>query len=103
MSKETFARTVNDQHELDRLRLLLARMQEKTKRTAVTVELEPAAKGFRIVVTCPIEAQEQPLAELIARELKTLYDGALRFTKEAAAIGSALQSAEGASAPQEEP
>lgn len=70
--------------ELQRLRLLLAEMEKhKGKRTCVTVEIEPAPRGFRLIVTAPTEAREQALAELLGNEVMTLAGGALKFAKAA--------------------
>lgn len=80
MSRQTFARVKDETYEIQRLRLLLAALEQRKKSRAVLVELTAAPKGFQLIVTAPSDAQEQALAGLIGDRLIELAAGALNFT-----------------------
>ena len=68
----------NDKHEIDRLRLLLQKACRDRK--AFSIEIEPSAKGFAIIVTGVKEDDELRMALLVAEHLQVLFQGAVRFT-----------------------
>ena len=72
--------------EVDRLRLLLQRATKEQKRRAMSVELEPAPNGFRLVVTGISEADEARMAGYVADCLNALLKGGVRFTLAAGQI-----------------
>ena len=70
------------QAEVDRLRLLLQRITTHAKRKtrAMSVELEPAPNGFRMVFCGVSERDEHEMAQMCTDYLNALLKGALRFT-----------------------
>lgn len=67
--------------EIDRLRVLLRKVTDSAKgRKAFAIEIEPAPRGFALVVTGYSEEQEWRVCETVATYLNTLAIGGMRWT-----------------------